>query len=142
MDSDAASPLGHGPSCSCTIRYLATTVLLTSPTDLRWLRGGVQCYEELLSKFSGSASLHLDFAHFCEAVLNDEARARKYRHGAEILETGALVRPAAATVAAPAMLLHSSRSGCSRAACMLWRQYQVTLQATVTAGPVRRRGRG
>ncbi len=48
-----------------------------------------QCYEELLSKFSGSASLHLDFAHFCEAVLNDETRARKYRHGAEILETGA-----------------------------------------------------
>ncbi len=53
----------------------------------------VQCYEELLSKFSGSASLHLDFAHFCEAVLNDEARARKYRHGAEILETGAPFAP-------------------------------------------------
>ena len=57
-------------------------------------RGTVQCYEELLSKFSGSASLHLDFAHFCEAVLNDEARARKYRHGAEILESGAPLRPA------------------------------------------------
>ncbi len=50
----------------------------------------MQCYEELLSKFSGSASLHLDFAHFCEAVLNDEVRAHKYRHGAEILESGAL----------------------------------------------------
>ncbi len=55
----------------------------------------MQCYEELLSKFSGSASLHLDFAHFCEAVLNDEDRARKYRHGAEILESGegSILRP-------------------------------------------------
>ncbi len=51
--------------------------------------GGVQCYEELLSKFSGSASLHHDYAEFCEAVLNDAEKASKYRHGAEILESGA-----------------------------------------------------
>ncbi len=47
-----------------------------------------QCYEELLEKFSGSASLHLDYANFCEVVLNDEARAGKYRQGADILESG------------------------------------------------------
>jgi hypothetical protein len=49
----------------------------------------VQCYEELLSKFSGSASLHHDYAEFCEVVLNDADTASKYRHGAEILESGA-----------------------------------------------------
>jgi hypothetical protein len=54
------------------------------------LRGG-QCYEELLDKFSGSASLHHDYANFCETVLNDEARAIKYRQGADILESGHLV---------------------------------------------------
>jgi hypothetical protein len=47
-----------------------------------------QCYEELLEKFSGSASLHHDYANFCEAVLNDEARAIKFRQGADILESG------------------------------------------------------
>ena len=51
-----------------------------------------QCYEELLSKFSGSASLHLEYANFCEAVLNDQETAAKYRHGAEILESGGLRR--------------------------------------------------
>ena len=49
---------------------------------------GGQCYEELLDKFSGSASLHHDYANFCEAVLNDEARAIKFRQGADILESG------------------------------------------------------
>ena len=51
-----------------------------------------QSYEELLSKFSGSASLHLDFANFCEAVLNDPEKAAKYRQGAEILESGTLCK--------------------------------------------------
>ena len=32
--------------------------------------------------------MHLDYANFCEAVLNDEARAMKYRQGADILESG------------------------------------------------------
>ena len=49
---------------------------------------GRQSYEELLSKFSASTSLHLDFANFCDAVLNDPDKAAKYRQGAEILETG------------------------------------------------------
>ncbi len=47
-----------------------------------------QCYEELLEKFSGSASLHHDFANFCESVLNDEDRAIEFRQGADILESG------------------------------------------------------
>jgi hypothetical protein len=47
-----------------------------------------QSYKELLGKFSGSASLHLDFANFCDTVLNDSDEAAKFLHGAEILESG------------------------------------------------------
>ncbi len=48
-----------------------------------------QCYKELLAKFSGSASLHHDYAVFCEAVLNDAETANKYRRDAAMLESGA-----------------------------------------------------
>ncbi len=47
-----------------------------------------QGFEELLDKFSGSASLRLDFANFCDVVLNDAARAESLRHSAALLEQG------------------------------------------------------
>ena len=47
-----------------------------------------QKYQELLEKFPGSASLRLDYASFCDVVLNDDVRADSLRHAAEGLETG------------------------------------------------------
>ena len=49
-----------------------------------------QRYDELLVRFPGSASLRLDYAQFCEAVLNDPVKAAQQRQGAELLETGLL----------------------------------------------------
>ena len=53
--------------------------------DLIWV---VQCYEELVEKFSGSASLRRDYAEFCDIIINDFDKAELHRHGAELLESG------------------------------------------------------
>ena len=39
-------------------------------------------------KFPGSSSLLLDYAQFCEDILNDQAKANKLRHGAVTFEAG------------------------------------------------------
>jgi len=48
-------------------------------------------YEELLLKFPGSVSLHRDYAHFCEVILNDQAKADQQIRGADILENDSAV---------------------------------------------------
>ena len=47
-----------------------------------------QCYEDLVVKFPGSSSLLLDYAQFCEDILNDQAKASKLRRGAVAFEAG------------------------------------------------------
>jgi hypothetical protein len=39
-------------------------------------------------KFPGSSSLLMDYAQFCEDILNDQIKASKLRSGADTFETG------------------------------------------------------
>jgi hypothetical protein len=64
------------------------------------LRGIEQCYEDLVVKFPGSSSLLLDYAQFCEDILNDQAKASKLRSGADTFEPGAPLLPLPAPGAA------------------------------------------
>jgi hypothetical protein len=66
-------------------RITCSHVLLDFLRSLLWIR---QCYDDLVVKFPGSSSLLLDYAQFCEDILNDQARANKLRHGAVTFEAG------------------------------------------------------
>ena len=61
-----------------------------------------QIYEELLEKFPGSSSLLAEYAHFCDNILNDEAKAEKHRERAALLENASGMRASACLSYSPA----------------------------------------